>query len=63
MDHKKYRYNHVGIPTTKKLKNEKYLPEFDIYVSGYGENEFNVESLEGSFLIKCEEIVLSFSYI
>ncbi len=43
MDQKKYRYNHIGIPTDKKLKNEKYLPEYDFYFSGYEENEFNVE--------------------
>jgi hypothetical protein len=43
MDNKKYRYNHIGIPTTKKLKNEKYLANFDTYTSGYQENEFNIE--------------------
>ena len=40
---KKYKYNHIGIPTTKKLKNEKYLTDYDIYTAGYKENEFNVE--------------------
>jgi len=39
MDNKKYRYNHIGIPTTKKLTNEKYLANFDIYASGYQELE------------------------
>ena len=43
MDTKKYRYNHVGIPTTKKLKNEKYLADYDVYTAGYEENEFNIE--------------------
>ena len=43
MDNKKYRYNHIGIPTTKKLKNEQYLADFDIYTAGYQENEFNIE--------------------
>ena len=43
MDNKKYRYNHIGIPTTQKLKNEKYLPDYDIYTAGYEENEFNIE--------------------
>lgn len=43
MDNKKYRYNHIGIPTTKKLKNEEYLADFDIYRSGYEGNEFNIE--------------------
>jgi hypothetical protein len=43
MDRKKYRYNHLGIPTNKKRKNEKYLPQFDMYVSGFEENPFNIE--------------------
>ena len=43
MDNKKYRYNHIGIPTTKKLKNEKYLSDYDVYTAGYEENEFNIE--------------------
>jgi hypothetical protein len=43
MKNKKYKYNHMGIPTTKKLKNEKYLANLDIYVAGYQENEFNIE--------------------
>lgn len=43
MNNKKYRYNHIGIPTTKKLKNEEYLADYDVYHSGYQENEFNIE--------------------
>jgi hypothetical protein len=45
MDREKYRYNHIGIPTTKKMKNETYLTDFDVYVSGYEENEFNIEMM------------------
>jgi hypothetical protein len=43
MDRKKYHYNHIGIPTQKKMENETYLPKFDIYTAGYEENEFNIE--------------------
>lgn len=43
MDAKKYRYSHIGVPTTKELKNEKYLAQYDVYISGYEENEFNIE--------------------
>ncbi|MBF0363716.1 MAG: hypothetical protein HQK49_22040 [Oligoflexia bacterium] len=43
MDNKKYRYNHIGIPTTKEMKDEEYLEGYDIYHSGYEENEFNIE--------------------
>ncbi len=43
MNNKKYRYDHVGIPTVTKLKNEIYLKDYDVYISGYNENEFNIE--------------------
>jgi hypothetical protein len=39
MDNKKYRYNHMGIPTNKKLKNETYLSDYDVYVSGYEQSQ------------------------
>ena len=42
-DHSKYKYHHIGIPTTEKLKDEIYLANYDVYFSGYGENDFNVE--------------------
>ena len=43
MNYKKYRYNHLGIPTTKRFVNEKYWPNYDIYISGSKENEFNIQ--------------------
>jgi len=43
MDREKYRYNHTGIPTNKKMENEKYLEKYDVYVAGYEENDFNIE--------------------
>lgn len=43
MDNNKYRYNHIGIPTNEKLKNERYLGKYDVYISGYEKNEFNIE--------------------
>jgi hypothetical protein len=43
MDNEKYRYNHIGIPTNKPMKNEKYLPDYDVHIAGYEENAFNIE--------------------
>lgn len=57
MDNNKYRYNHIGIPTNKKLKSEKYLPDFDVYVSGYSENEFNIEWMRYGPRCKLPDIV------
>ena len=27
----------------QQIKNEKYLADYDVHISGYGENEFNIE--------------------
>ena len=43
MDNQKYRCNHMGMSTTKNLQNEKYLPNLDLYTSGYkDESKTNV---------------------
>ena len=39
----KRTYHHVGIPTTEAREGERYLPEFKMYVSGYGVSEFGIE--------------------
>ncbi|MFP4548951.1 MAG: VOC family protein [Fidelibacterota bacterium] len=43
MDNKKYRYHHIGIPTTKQHKNEKYFKKLKFYHAGYEESEFGIE--------------------
>ena len=43
MDNTKYRYNHIGIPTAAPHPDERYLPEFKMYVYGYETNDFNIE--------------------
>jgi len=63
MDNKKYRYNHIGMPTTKKLKNEQYLPEYDIYRSGYEENMFNIEWMRYGPNCKLPEVVKKLAHV
>ncbi len=60
---KKYRYNHVGIPTKKKLKDERYLPAYDVYVSGYEKNEFNVEWMRYGKKCSIPEIVKKLPHV
>jgi hypothetical protein len=36
-------YHHVGIPTQTKRKNETYLENYRVYVSGYEESPYGVE--------------------
>ena len=38
-----WKYHHLGIPTTKKMPNEKYLEKFKMYVSGFEESPFGIE--------------------
>lgn len=38
-----WRYHHLGIPTSKKLPDEKYLPQFKFYVSGFSTSPFGIE--------------------
>lgn len=63
MNYQKYRYHHIGIPTTKRLKNEKYLADFDIYTSGYGKNEFNIEWMRYGKKCKLPAIVKKLPHV
>lgn len=37
------KYHHIGIPTKNKLKDEEYLKDLKMFVSGYGKNPYGVE--------------------
>jgi hypothetical protein len=38
-----WKYHHLGIPTDKVMPNERYLPQFKFYVSGFETSPFGVE--------------------
>jgi len=38
-----WKYHHLGIPTNQILPDELYLPQFKLYVSGFGESPFGIE--------------------
>ncbi|MBI9033368.1 MAG: hypothetical protein JEZ03_02740 [Bacteroidales bacterium] len=38
-----WKYHHLGIPTDKKMPNERYLPQFKFYISGFKKSPFGVE--------------------
>ena len=38
-----WKYHHLGIPTRKKMPDERYIPQFKFYVSGFGNSPFGVE--------------------
>lgn len=38
-----WKYHHLGIPTDKKMRDEKYLPLNKFYVSGFDYSPFGIE--------------------
>ncbi len=38
-----WRYHHLGIPTDKHFKGERYLPQFKFYVSGFDSSPYGIE--------------------
>jgi hypothetical protein len=38
-----WKYHHLGIPTTVKMPDERYIPHFKFYVSGFSSIPFGIE--------------------
>ncbi len=38
-----WKYHHLGIPTNMVMPNERYLPKFKLYVSGFSSSPFGIE--------------------
>jgi len=38
-----WKYHHLGIPTEKVMPDERYLPQFKFYVSGFSTSPFGIE--------------------
>jgi len=38
-----WKYHHLGIPTNVIMPNERYLPQFKLYVSGFSNSPFGIE--------------------
>jgi len=38
-----WKYHHLGIPTDRVMPDEKYLPQFKFYVSGFNDSPFGIE--------------------
>jgi len=38
-----WKYHHLGIPTNREMPNEKYVPHFRFYVSGFDDSPFGIE--------------------
>ena len=38
-----WKYHHLGIPTTNKMPDELYVPQFKFYVSGFSSSPYGIE--------------------
>ena len=38
-----WKYHHLGVPTKEKMPDERYLPQFKFYVSGFPTSPFGIE--------------------
>lgn len=38
-----WRYHHLGIPTNKVVSDERYLPQFKFYASGFDSSPYGIE--------------------
>ena len=38
-----WKFHHLGVPTKEKMPDERYLPQFKFYVSGFPTSPFGIE--------------------
>ena len=38
-----WKYHHLGIPTTVHMPDERYIPHFKFYISGFDNSPFGIE--------------------
>jgi hypothetical protein len=58
-----YKYHHLGIPTTRHVPGEKYLPDYKIWHCGYEESEFGIEWMRYENDCKLPEIVKTIPHV
>jgi hypothetical protein len=57
------KYHHIGIPTDKPRKNEKYLQEYKMYVSGYENSPYGIEWIRFETDSPLPELVRSLPHV
>ena len=57
------KYNHLGIPTKIKKANERYLPQFKMYVSGHEDSIFKIEWMRFELDCPIPEIVKNIPHV
>jgi hypothetical protein len=59
----KYRYHHIGIPTTEPIEGETYLQDYKVYHFGYEQSEFGIEWMRYEDGCTLPEIVKTLPHI
>ena len=63
MDHAKYRYHHIGIPTKQPIEGEVHLPEYRLFHFGYESSEFGIEWMRYEHGCELPEIVKALPHV
>jgi len=58
-----WKYHHLGIPTQKKMPDERYLPHLKFYVSGFSKSPFGVEWMRFDEDCPVAELIKSLPHI
>lgn len=58
-----YKFHHIGIPTLKPFKGEKYLENYKLYHGGYEESEFGIEWMRYEEDCQLPEIVKTIPHV
>jgi hypothetical protein len=58
-----WRYHHLGVPTNKPIKDEIYLEQFKVYVSGFDTSPYGIEWMRYEPDSPIDELIKSFPHI
>lgn len=58
-----WKYHHIGIPTKEQKEDERYLPQFKLYVSGFDSNPFGIEWMRFEQDCKIQELIQKVPHI
>ncbi len=57
------QYHHLGIPTAEVKPGERYLAEYDTYISGFESSEFGIEWMRFGPAAKVPELVRTVPHV
>ena len=58
-----WKFHHIGIPTKDQKEDERYLPQFKTYVSGFDSNPFGIEWMRFEQNCKIQELIRTIPHV